>query len=418
MIGTKSQPMDEKQDLHLASVSVAGFKSLKKAQVDFCPGLNIIIGKNAAGKTNLLYFLNQALNLDYEDFGDFHSSLRFENGTHYEIIAERDLFSTLQSAEIVPVEVQPRLLISGKEVGITNESGSNTQNNPLLNVNGLFYSTIFICHGIPQNFVFIDKPLTIEFDSKGVPEQIWNFMKSNSNAYFVKLFYSQFLSLDTRSLFSSGNINIGEIRTDISSKTSALLDDLVGPLKEFTPISDVRLSKNFNITINDKSERYAVSNLFLEFFVNDEWHLFSNLSDGTKRLFYIISEICANKNLLANKKRIGFPPFRFAIPQIVLIEEPELGIHPHQLHKLMAFIKEQSSIKQIILTTHSPQVLDALDNTELNRIIIAFMDNQHGTAFRKLAPHEIAKAKRYMEDDYLSDYWRFSDLEIVLKNAG
>jgi len=96
---------------------------------------------------------------------------------------------------------------------------------------------------------------------------------------------------------------------------------------------------------------------------------------------------------------------------IILLEEPELGIHPHQLHQLMQFIKEQSREKQIILTTHSPQVLDVLEPDELDRVIICHYDSKKGTQLRHLTEKEINKAKKYMKDDFLSDYWRFSNLE-------
>ena len=96
----------------------------------------------------------------------------------------------------------------------------------------------------------------------------------------------------------------------------------------------------------------------------------------------------------------------------ILLEEPELGIHPHQLHQLMQFIKEQSREKQIILTTHSPQVLDVLGPDELDRVIICHSDPKNGTQLSHLTEKEIAKAKKYMKEEaFLSDYWRFSDLE-------
>ena len=97
---------------------------------------------------------------------------------------------------------------------------------------------------------------------------------------------------------------------------------------------------------------------------------------------------------------------------IALLEEPELGIHPHQLHLLMQFIKEQSRHKQIIITTHSPQVLDTIGSDELDRIIICEYDGKNGTQLRHLTEKEISKAKKYMKEEaFLSDYWRFSDLE-------
>ena len=148
--------------------------------------------------------------------------------------------------------------------------------------------------------------------------------------------------------------------------------------------------------------------MFLEFLIDGNWHPFSNLSDGTKRLFYIITEVAFDSPFYFLGYGILAPNLN-NINRIILIEEPELGVHPHQLHELMLFLKEQSQHKQIIITTHSPQVLDILDKDELG--IIASYEKGEGTKLRHLDDQEIAKAQQYMEEDYLSDYWRFSDLE-------
>ena len=79
----------------------------------------------------------------------------------------------------------------------------------------------------------------------------------------------------------------------------------------------------------------------------------------------------------------------------------------------MDFIKERSKHQQIILTTHSPQVLDVLGKDELDSIILCEMTDK-GSQLRHLEDQEKKKAIHYMENDaFLSDYWRFSDLETV-----
>ncbi len=101
------------------------------------------------------------------------------------------------------------------------------------------------------------------------------------------------------------------------------------------------------------------------------------------------------------------------IDKIILLEEPELGIHPDQLHKLLLFLRQQSEKHQIIITTHSPQVLDMLNEDELDRITICELDEKKGTQFRKLKKAQIATAKQYMSEQglFLSDYWRYGSLE-------
>lgn len=105
---------------------------------------------------------------------------------------------------------------------------------------------------------------------------------------------------------------------------------------------------------------------------------------------------------------------RRELDRIIFIEEPELGIHPDQLHKLLQFLREQSEKHQLIITTHSPQVLDMLKDDELDRITICELDEKKGTQFRKLKKAQIATAKKYMNTEpgmFLSDYWRYGSLE-------
>ena len=106
-------------------------------------------------------------------------------------------------------------------------------------------------------------------------------------------------------------------------------------------------------------------------------------------------------------------PFALEIPvRIIFLEEPELGIHHSQLHKLLQLIREVSRENQVILTTHAPQVLDMLAADELDRITVCSLDPEKGTQFHKLSEEKQEQARVYMKEvGFLSDYWRYSYLE-------
>jgi predicted ATPase len=50
--------------------------------------------------------------------------------------------------------------------------------------------------------------------------------------------------------------------------------------------------------------------------------------------------------------------------RLIVIEEPERNIHPHLISNLMNLIQEASHKKQIIITTHSPEIIKHLANLE------------------------------------------------------
>src|ERR1700753_3274353 len=60
----------------LQHVSLKNYKSIKHAEIDFKPGLNIIIGKNASGKTNFVNGLNAILNFDYDVLFDAETAIK------------------------------------------------------------------------------------------------------------------------------------------------------------------------------------------------------------------------------------------------------------------------------------------------------------------------------------------------------
>lgn len=393
-MGKKKQP----DHAYLKSVHVKGFRTLKDSKVSFVPGLNIVIGENGAGKSNLLsaiangYFTSSPR----YDFDLFESTV-ISNESDYKLdlseanpeksstskfgfesphgIKVNHIVSLYKNGEQLYKE---RIITSHWENGLAKLIGKNAEF-PILGA--------FVQFHVPFSPSFTnEKPISIIFDldEKGRFERRQNRDHREEYVFLEKFF------LKIPSWFSNQGLFENETNDLIITKLKDN-EQLIESLKKYSPISDFRL--NNNLVFAWEKNRLMVSNLHFEFKVNNEWLPWSFLSDGTKRLFYIIYHV------------IQYNP-------IVLIEEPELGVHPHQFHSLMLFLKEQSTEKQIILTTHSPYALNVLDNDELDNIIIAKLDKEKGTVFHHLNKKQRAKALRYMSDvGFLSDYWMHSDLE-------
>lgn len=393
-------------NLYLKEVTLSGFKSIIDVNIEFQNGINIIIGKNAAGKTNFLKFFNKVLSLKYDELNNFKSNLIFKNGKEFSIVSEGiintdDLFKTKK----LNSTVKSKLIIAKKS---KKESIAMPIEHQLLENNIIFNNT-FLCHGIPKEYLIVDTPFLFKFDNKNkISNEVFNVIRNISNPYFVRLMLLDFfISFNSKEL---KKLSIDEILS-FFKESSKKIESLKKVLIKFSPIEDIKFSDNFNIFLEDES--FSINNIFLEFKIDGNWHPFSNLSDGTKRLFYIISEVFEN-DIYSNLSptSLGFYFDKSKVSKIILIEEPELGLHPHQFHKLMQFLKEESSDKQIIITTHSPQALDILDKNELERIVIAYSTNpKEGTKLRHLSKDELNKANEYIKDYFLSDYWLYSNLE-------
>jgi predicted ATPase len=79
-----------------------------------------------------------------------------------------------------------------------------------------------------------------------------------------------------------------------------------------------------------------------------KWFAADQESDGTLRVAGIISALLQE------------PPLA-----VIGIEEPELTVHPGALPLLMDYLRQASRQSQVIITTHSPNLLDLLEDHEV-----------------------------------------------------
>ena len=75
-------------------------------------------------------------------------------------------------------------------------------------------------------------------------------------------------------------------------------------------------------------------------------------------------------------------------PPLICIEEPELGLHPDILPKLTDLLIEASGRTQLIVTTHSDIIVDAL--TEHPEAVLVCEKHAHQTELQRLAGHQLS----------------------------
>ena len=76
-------------------------------------------------------------------------------------------------------------------------------------------------------------------------------------------------------------------------------------------------------------------------------------------------------------------------PQILAMEEPDHGLHPHALDRVVERLREASTRSQILVTTHSPALVNRLDPSE---IIVCERDAETGAARIPAIEPETVKA--------------------------
>lgn len=112
------------------------------------------------------------------------------------------------------------------------------------------------------------------------------------------------------------------------------------------------------------------------------------LSDGTLR-FLALAAILLNPDP----------------PPIICIEEPELGMHPDMVRMVAEMLLSASSRAQLIVTTHSEELLTALQD-DFN-VLFAFNWGAEGTVVRRLSQQEYSD---FRADHALGDLWTSGEI--------
>lgn len=94
-------------------------------------------------------------------------------------------------------------------------------------------------------------------------------------------------------------------------------------------------------------------------------------------------------------------------PKLILLEEPENGVHPKRLGEIIGLLREITEGKhgqhaaQVILTTHSPYLLDHID-VERDQVLV-FRRNDDGS--RTAEPADQERLKNFLDEFMLGEVW-------------
>jgi len=109
----------------------------------------------------------------------------------------------------------------------------------------------------------------------------------------------------------------------------------------------------------------------------------TRLSDGTLRYLCLLAILCHPSP-----------------PPLICIEEPELGLHPDVLPTLAELLKEASERTQLIVTTHSDVLVDAM--TDQPESVLVTEKRDTGTVLTRL---NAEKLKPWLEKYRLGQLW-------------
>ncbi len=352
---------------YLSRARLKGYRNIRDTEATFENGLNIIIGPNGCGKSNFLWLLGHIDsekindldvkgNIEYYYKGNLvRTNITFEFNQHYNFNIKRNIESEI--------------------LNHTNKKDSKNIEEVIKNSSSLFLKYCYLPFNVPSEIECFSTPTTTSYL---IVEGLNSLINFNSN----------------KNLILTNLINLSDwLKEDIMIQDFQIDQKYIDTLKKYTPIENIQVEypireDEIKVEKGYNNNKVTVSNLMYGFKTKNEWFKWNELSDGTRRMVWIVLSVLATNN-------------------VVLLEEPELGIHPHQLQLLMEFLKEQSAEKQIIITTHAPEVLNILDENELSRIKLARYDETlKSTVIESVSEKKQAAIKKYFaKTGLLSSYW-------------
>ena len=174
------------------------------------------------------------------------------------------------------------------------------------------------------------------------------------------------------------------LRSDGSNLPSVLLDLQMREERAYGEI--VRLLRRIVPTFHEFDLAVLHDKVRLRWFQEDKKVSFgtNNTSDGTLRLMALITLLC-------------MPSGR--VPDVVLLDEPELGLHPYAITLLGALINRLGVNKQVIVATQSSVLVNEFKPED---IIVADMNKEGATCFNRPDKKEL---RHWLEDFRLGEIW-------------
>jgi predicted ATPase len=121
---------------------------------------------------------------------------------------------------------------------------------------------------------------------------------------------------------------------------------------------------------------------------SDQYFGASSLSDGTLRFIALAT--------------LFLQPEKF-LPSVILVDEPELGLHPSAITLLASLVKQASVKTQVILSTQSPQLLDHFEPED----VLVAERVKGGTQLTRLDSSRLAA---WLEDYSLGQLWEKNEI--------
>jgi len=360
----------------LKKIHIQGFKSIKDAEIELSQ-LTVLIGANGAGKSNFISFfrfLQQSITGNLQNY--IARSGGAEAILYYGLKATKEMSVTL-TFKGSSYDARFEVTTDGS-LFFTKEGahGFTTCYKQPWDISLLGSRSNRLESGIDDDI----KKFRENFKKEGITEEV----KKNLSSWRVYHFHDtsdssamkQPVAINDNAFLHFNAGNIASFLFLLQQTEKNYYDNIVRSVRLAAPFFD-----NFIL----RKDPFGSETIRLEWKEIGSEKIFpaSALSDGTLRF------ICLSTLLLQPSK---------LMPSIIIIDEPELGLHPYAITLLAGLLKKASSEKQVIVSTQSVPLV----NQFLPEDLLVVAKQSSATVFNRL---DISELTQWLNEYALGDLW-------------
>ncbi|WP_038178650.1 AAA family ATPase [Vibrio rhizosphaerae] len=312
----------------LDKLTIKGFKSIKDLEDFELKNLNVIVGANGAGKSNLISFFKMLRSLINEKLNDYVS----DNGGASDLLFNGE-------KETPKMSFSTRFGTRGFRFSLApTPSDSCSIESEARYYSGSQYGWWELGNshdGKSQMVVEVKENRSDARYSKPVYDEISSWMIYHFHDTSATAPMRKYEIIEDDDVLRTNASNIGPFLLKLKSTYEKEYKDIVNSIRLVTPFFEDFILKPRSFGVKDK--------------VNISWLQKGSdypmqpyhLSDGSIRF------ICLATALLQPNP-----------PSTIIIDEPELGLHPAAIDVLAELIQQASQRTQVIVATQSPALID------------------------------------------------------------
>ena len=379
VIQLETESGDQADRIKLTRLKIEGYKSLREVEVDF-GDVTVLLGANGAGKSNLVSFFRM---LGFVSTGALQQFVGRAGRSDSLLFGGR--------------RVTPQIRAEAEFVGADRSSGHRTTTTYRMRLGDaapdtlIFLSERVLCHqatyAVPREVILDGGERESRLREKA--------SEGDSTCRVLLALLSGCRSYQFHDTSPQANVR----RSRYIEDASYLRDDAgnLAPylyaLRETRPDSYRRIVDTVRVVFpafEDFSLAPSATNS-REIILN--WHekgradhLFGphQLSDGSLRFMALATLLLQ-------------PPER--LPNVIIVDEPELGLHPYAISVLAAMVRSAARKAQVVLATQSPRLVDEFEPGD---IVVLESKGPEGTECRRPDPGELAE---WLEEYSLGELW-------------